>query len=91
MHHHQHPDDGLALSDGERAQFRRILEGLSDERPGRAEADTDIGRAHPGWTAMVIVCVLFVFFGLATNSVFLVLVAAGGAVGARVALRRRGD
>lgn len=86
---HQHPDDRFALTDKERDEFRRIWGVLASGDSGPALVDTEAtGATHPGWSATAIVCLVFVFIGLAADSVFLVAFAAAGAVGALVATRR---
>jgi len=83
----EHPDERYMLTGEERSQFREIWKDLADGETGR----TDIGDsipAHPGWSVVLMCCVVLVFVGLAVNSVLLVMAAAGGGVASWIARRR---
>lgn len=83
----QHPDDRFPLTQHERDQFNRICEELAGGGPEPSRADGEPVRVHPGWSAAAIACTVFVFVGLAVNSVFLVIVAAAGVAGPYLARR----
>jgi hypothetical protein len=86
----QHPDDRAALTDQERSEFRQIWKTLADDEVGHISAGVeDLGEARLGWSPVVIICVVFVLIGLAADSGLLVMVAAGGALWAHMARRRR--
>jgi len=84
----EHPDDRFMLTGEERSQFREIWRDLAD---GDVDTTDNGGNAvnstSTAWSAVLVACVVLVFVGLAANSVFLVLVASGGALGARHARR----
>ena len=84
----EHPDDRVALTGQERVQFREIWKELADG-DGPLDGEVDADTTWSPWPIAVIACVVGVFVGLAANSVILVLLASGGAIGARRALRRR--
>ena len=81
----EHPDEDFALTAEERFRFRQIWKDLADEEAGVPGPD---GAALSAWPFVMVGCVLLVFLGLAVDSAFLVLLAAAGAFGARVARRR---
>ncbi|MFI7672323.1 hypothetical protein [Actinophytocola sp. NPDC049390] len=84
----QHPDYRFPLTQHERDQFDRICQELANgepEQPGTGAREPV--RVHPGWAAAAIACMIFVFVGLAVNSVLLVAVAAAGAAGPYLARR----
>jgi hypothetical protein len=83
----QHPDDRFPLTQHERDQFNRICQELAGVEPKESPAGAEPVRVHPGWYAAAILCTVFVFIGLAVNSVFLVVVATAGAVSPYVAGR----
>jgi hypothetical protein len=91
---YQHPDDRFALTDQERDEFRRIWKDLAADgtgRPaaGRADAATEEPvTVQPGWNLTAIICLLFVFIGLAADSVFVIVLASAGAFGAYLARDR---
>ncbi len=84
----QHPDDRFPLTQHERDEFNRICQELAGGAPERSRGGADdTVRVHPAWSAVAVACTVFVFIGLAVNSVFLVVVAAAGAVGPYLARR----
>ena len=84
----EHPDDRFMLTGEERSQFREIWRDLADEDVDNADAGGNgTEGTRTAWSAVLIACVVLVFVGLAAGSVFLVLVASGGALGARYARR----
>ena len=78
----QHPDDRFPLTQHERDEFERIRQGLTGP-----ELSSVAAPSHPGWPVLTIVCTVFVFIGLAANSVFVVLLATIGAVTGHLAGR----
>ncbi|MFL6122681.1 hypothetical protein [Actinophytocola sp.] len=85
----EHPDDRFMLTGEERSQFREIWRELADEGPDTLDAGSaDAQASRLAWSAVLVACGLLVFVGLAVDSVFLVLLASGGALGARRARRR---
>lgn len=78
----QHPDDRFPLTQHERDEFERICQGLAGPEPSPVPA-----RSHPGRPALAVVCTVFVFIGLAANSVVVVLLATAGAVAGHLAGR----
>ncbi|GAB1510880.1 hypothetical protein JCM33774_29220 [Actinophytocola sp. KF-1] len=86
----QHPDDRFPLTQHERDQFNRICQELAGGEPDRRRTGAwEPAQPHPAWSAVAIACTVFVFIGLAVNSVFLVVIAAAGAVGPYLARRGR--
>jgi hypothetical protein len=85
----EHPDDRFMLTGEERSQFREIWRELADEEPDTLDAvPSEAQAARLAWSVVLVACAILVFVGLAANSVFLVIVATGGALGARHARRR---
>jgi hypothetical protein len=80
----QYPDDRFPLTQYERDEFRRIWQGLAGPEESLVSAE-DPADPRPGLSVMTLVCVVGVFIGLAADSVFLVLLATVGAVGAHLA------
>jgi hypothetical protein len=86
----QHPDDRSPLTDHERDEFRRICDELTGGDPALARASAEPAEGtHAGSSAAVIVCTVLVFIGLAVNSVFLIVVATAGGIGAHLSRTHR--
>jgi hypothetical protein len=83
----EHPDERYMLTGEERSQFREIWKELADGEPGGSDIG-DTVPVPPGWSVVLMLCVVLVFVGLAVNSVLLVMAATGGGVASWVARRR---
>jgi hypothetical protein len=90
MQQHQHPDDRFALNAEERRQFRELWKELTDDggTPPPDDDTAEASGARTGWALAITACVVLVFIGLAANSGAIVVLAAGGAIGAYLAMRR---